>query len=331
MHGVVLQNRMLRHPNLTASRKNTQTPPDAADRPHRCEPASLCYGCPMFQPDLLKAKRILVTGGGTGLGLSMGRRFLELGAELVICGRREQVLAEAAAKLTAETGGRVETHGCDVRDAAAVEAMLEKIWADRPARRPRQQRRRQLHRPHRRPVAARHRCRAEHRPARQRLRHRSAAASAGSPPATRPACSASSPPMPGPARAMSCPRPWPRPACSRMTRSLAVEWGGRGVRLNAIAPGPFPTPGAWERLVPRPDLARDFETTNPLGRVRRARRAGRSRRLPAVRQIRLHQRRGRHHRRRRMAAGRRPVQLPEAPDRRGLGRAEAEETGLTGF
>src|SRR6202008_2007642 len=83
----------------------------------------------MFQPDLLKAKRILITGGGTGLGYAMGLRVLELGAELVICGRREQVLADAAAKLRAQTGGRVETHGCDLRDAGAGERMVEGVWA----------------------------------------------------------------------------------------------------------------------------------------------------------------------------------------------------------
>ena len=51
-----------------------------------------------------------------------------------------------------------------------------------------------------------------------------------------------------------------------MTRSLAVEWGPKGIRLNAIAPGPFPTEAAWGNLVPRADLARELETRNPLGR-----------------------------------------------------------------
>ncbi|HTC83179.1 MAG TPA: SDR family NAD(P)-dependent oxidoreductase, partial [Rhizomicrobium sp.] len=81
----------------------------------------------MFQTDLLQGKRILVTGGGTGLGLSMGRRFLELGAELVICGRRTDVLEEAARNLAGETGGKVEIHGCDIRDPEAVDKMMDAI------------------------------------------------------------------------------------------------------------------------------------------------------------------------------------------------------------
>ena len=86
----------------------------------------------MFQPDLLKGKRILVTGGGTGLGRSMTQRYLELGANVVICGRREDVLKETAAELAKETGGEIETVTCDVRVPDAVEAMMDTIWAKRP-------------------------------------------------------------------------------------------------------------------------------------------------------------------------------------------------------
>src|SRR5216110_168084 len=86
----------------------------------------------MFQPDLLKGKRILVTGGGTGLGRSMSHRFLELGANVVICGRREDVLEQTAEELTKETGAEIETVRCDVRLPDAVEAMMDRIWQKRP-------------------------------------------------------------------------------------------------------------------------------------------------------------------------------------------------------
>ena len=86
----------------------------------------------MFQPDLLKDKRILVTGGGTGLGRSMSHRFLELGANVVICGRREDVLEQTAEELTKETGAEIETVRCDVRLPDAVEAMMDRIWQKRP-------------------------------------------------------------------------------------------------------------------------------------------------------------------------------------------------------
>src|SRR3546814_1245185 len=78
----------------------------------------------MFQSDLLKGKRILITGGGTGLGKSMGRRVLELGAQLVICGRRQNVLEETRAEFDADFPGRSRAISCDLRDAAEVDRLV---------------------------------------------------------------------------------------------------------------------------------------------------------------------------------------------------------------
>ena len=78
----------------------------------------------MFKEGVLKGKRILITGGGTGLGKEIAAKYVELGAELWICGRRGGVLEETAKSL----GGNVRTHAVDIRDAAAVDAMVQRIW-----------------------------------------------------------------------------------------------------------------------------------------------------------------------------------------------------------
>jgi len=220
----------------------------------------------MFQADLLKGKRILVTGGGTGLGYSMGHRFLELGAELVICGRRVEVLQEAADKLAKETGGKVEVHGCDIRDAEAVDKMIGDIWANGPldslvnnaagnfiAKTEDLSPRAidavlniVLHGSAYATLACGKRWLKEGRKA-SVLSIVTTYAWTGS--------------------AYVVPSAMAKAGVLSMIRSLAVEWGGRGVRLNAIAPGPFPTKGAWERLVPNATLAKKFETNNPLQRV----------------------------------------------------------------
>jgi len=82
----------------------------------------------MFNDQLLAGRRILVTGGGTGLGKSMAARFLQLGAEVHICGRRKIVCDETATELMGEYGGSVVSHGVDIRNAMAVDEMIEAIW-----------------------------------------------------------------------------------------------------------------------------------------------------------------------------------------------------------
>jgi NAD(P)-dependent dehydrogenase (short-subunit alcohol dehydrogenase family) len=83
----------------------------------------------MFDPRLMTGQRILVTGGGTGLGRAMAERFLSLGADVAICGRRKAVCDETAAAWRAQfPERRIDTFGVDIRDASAVEAMVESLW-----------------------------------------------------------------------------------------------------------------------------------------------------------------------------------------------------------
>ncbi|HYF58154.1 MAG TPA: SDR family oxidoreductase [Burkholderiaceae bacterium] len=221
----------------------------------------------MFEPGLLAGKRVLVTGGGTGLGEAMARRFASLGASLVLSGRRAQVLDEAAARIRAESGVDVQTIPCDVRDADAVEAMVEAAWSVAPV------------------DVLVNNAAATFVARTERLSAR--AADAVLAPTLHGAlyctlalgrrwidagrrgtvlCILSTSTITG--RAFTVPSAMGKSALLAMVRSLAVEWGPKGIRTVAIAPGPFPTPGATGQL--RPDgRAEDPAARVPLGRVGR--------------------------------------------------------------
>jgi len=220
----------------------------------------------MFKDHLLKGKRILITGGGTGLGKEIAARYAELGADLWLAGRRGGVLEDTARELTDKHGARVRTHSVDIRDAAAVDAMVQRIWDEDGA----------LtglvnnaagnfisptkdltpngfnaianivfhgtfyvtHAVGKRWIAG---------------GHKGSVVSilvtwvhTGSP--------------------YVVPSAMSKAGLHVMTKSLAVEWGRHGIRLNAIAPGPFPTEGATKRLRPGGGFD-DSAKLNPMRRI----------------------------------------------------------------
>jgi NAD(P)-dependent dehydrogenase (short-subunit alcohol dehydrogenase family) len=82
----------------------------------------------MFRDDLLRNKRVLITGGGTGLGKAMAHRFLQLSATVYICGRRENVIEQTAVELSNATKGPIRALPCDVRNLDVVESLIDTIW-----------------------------------------------------------------------------------------------------------------------------------------------------------------------------------------------------------
>jgi NAD(P)-dependent dehydrogenase (short-subunit alcohol dehydrogenase family) len=207
----------------------------------------------MFQQDLLKGKRILITGGGTGLGKAMAQRFMGLSAAIYICGRRVDVLSADESELRVKTGGTIRALPCDVRKADAVDTMIDTIWKDGPLDGLVNN------------AAGNFLARTENLSVGafeavigivlMGTIHATLACGrrwlSSSLPATVLNISATYAPT---GSAYVVPSATAKAGMEAFMRSLAVEWGNRGIRMNAIAPGPIPTEGAFSRLLPRPEL-----------------------------------------------------------------------------
>lgn len=216
-----------------------------------------------YRPDVLKDKRILVSGGGSGLGKEITRGLAAHGATVYICGRREPLLAETAAEIEAETGGKVIPIGCNLRDPDSIAAMNDRIWQDGPL------------------TGLINNAAANFIAPTKDLSPRGYEA-------------IRSTVMDGnfyatldvgkrwiaggnkgsivsnlvtwiwTGSAFVVPSAMSKAALHAMTMSLAVEWGPYGIRLNAVAPGPFPTEGAWEKLSPIPEAAVGASTSDDV-------------------------------------------------------------------
>lgn len=226
------------------------------------------YTEPMLKEGSLNGKTILVTGGGTGLGRAMSKYFLELGANVVICSRKQEVIEQSAKELAEETGGNVLGLPCDVRNYEEVENVLKNSierfglvngLVNNAA--------------------------GNFISPTERLSNRAFDSVVDIVLKGSYNCTLAfgkywiANKIPANVLSIVTTYAWVGSgyvvpsACAKagvlaMTRSLAVEWGKYGIRCNAIAPGPFPTKGAWDRLFPEEFIKKfDIKSKIPLGRV----------------------------------------------------------------
>ena len=220
----------------------------------------------MFKKDLLKGKKILVTGGGTGLGKEMASHYGQHGADLYICGRRENVLKDTATEIEDKYGVKVNYETLDIRASSDVESYIDAIFQEGPI------------------DGLVNNAAGNFISPTKDLSHKGFDAIAnivfhgtfyithsvgkrwieqklkgsiisilttwvwtGSP--------------------YVVPSAMSKSGLHAMTQSLASEWGKYGIKVNAIAPGPFPTKGAWDRLNPGGDNDSDFMGSVPVGRL----------------------------------------------------------------
>jgi len=219
----------------------------------------------MFKKDLLQGKRILITGGGTGLGKEMANHFAEHGAELFICGRRENVLKETSDQISEKFNTNVHYQTLDIRASKDVDDYIQSIFDDKPL------------------DGLVNNAAGNFVSPTKDLSHKGFDAIANIvfhgtfyithsvgrrwiETSTKGSIISILATWVWTGSPYVVPSAMSKSGIHAMTQSLAAEWGKYGIKVNGIAPGPFPTKGAWDRLNPG-DNDDGMMSTVPLGRT----------------------------------------------------------------